>query len=928
MSLILIFSSTKTEQHSGVVTKSLYTKLHFLNSNTRRVSRGFGNYVSDYVSNYIVRRVTAFEKEGVLYMDDLGIRPPTAPGSKSKTTGGFFSKLFKKNEEDVQDARITEDHLNTQFDIDNIRKQVGIDTEADNAPLEAPLADVPVEDLSPDNKSTISDDDQFTTPDEQVATADKQDITSNDQFNTSDDQFDNPPSPVKMPDPFEEDTPAMAPEAEPEAVVDEIEPFNIEEELTPPPRIDKEWLDSTQEEKYEKEASASEDNIAWGDEESREESHDESAWSEKNLIENTISESPVEEFPKPSEAIDSPFSLTPVGEPEETVDNLESDDLEDIKRLHEELLTQEKPILDSFQNKEESNTDAPSTHEWASDKSIALEHENKLEHEKKQDTNEFMKPQHEPIEAVMVEIGKKHKKLDDELAKVKEILETELPDWKLQKKEVTPEHHFTLKNGQKLTSFRDLLEALSFIDDETYNYHVTEDRNDFAEWVEHILEEEKLAEKIRNKKAREELLKILRLHEEKIHANLQTKQKAFDKEIEKRKDKTKTIRKLEKKLGELAKELEQKSADLRKMRGDRGKQLKEHIDAHIEDRIGEARAELHLKSAEIEGRARALDEQDRAIDDRHDVLKNIEKTHKKELANLEQQRARFEAEMRDAHEIVAEADKIHAEKEEALAARKEAKTALQEQQKLVNAALKAEKAEQAAKKRAESAQKKLAKDKKAFLQEKKSVSNLKKELDKREKALNKKEQEAKKAVETMVAERETFTKERNELKVFKKQEMSSLDARRKEVESLIKEVESRTEEYRDVVKKNESTLNKNQGVLDEIQRLRDDIKRREQDSEKRSMKAYLQSKLDETVTDGLTSSPMPRVDDVSNVKLYRLIDDCKNALDGNDIVKARTLYNQLRTEFSTTKLSNHEKSVLYNSIRELYDDIHLSMLNQ
>ena len=34
----------------------------------------------------------------------------------------------------------------------------------------------------------------------------------------------------------------------------------------------------------------------------------------------------------------------------------------------------------------------------------------------------------------------------------------------------------------------------------------------------------------------------------------------------------------------------------------------------------------------------------------------------------------------------------------------------------------------------------------------------------------------------------------------------------------------------------------------------------------------------------------------------------------------------LKGEWS--KLSSHEKSVLYNSIRELYDDIHLAMLNQ
>ena len=50
---------------------------------------------------------------------------------------------------------------------------------------------------------------------------------------------------------------------------------------------------------------------------------------------------------------------------------------------------------------------------------------------------------------------------------------------------------------QKLASLDDLSEAISLIDPETFHTHVNEEKNDFANWVEGVFEEQELAEQLR-----------------------------------------------------------------------------------------------------------------------------------------------------------------------------------------------------------------------------------------------------------------------------------------------------------------------------------------------------------------------------------------------------------------------------------------------
>jgi len=87
-------------------------------------------------------------------------------------------------------------------------------------------------------------------------------------------------------------------------------------------------------------------------------------------------------------------------------------------------------------------------------------------------------------------------------------------------KEVSPEKHFILKNGERIASLSELVQKLDSMPEEVFKAHVTENKNDFANWIRDVLAQEELAEEIRTKNAKEELLTLLRDEEAKVKNQL------------------------------------------------------------------------------------------------------------------------------------------------------------------------------------------------------------------------------------------------------------------------------------------------------------------------------------------------------------------------------------------------------------------------
>jgi hypothetical protein len=60
-------------------------------------------------------------------------------------------------------------------------------------------------------------------------------------------------------------------------------------------------------------------------------------------------------------------------------------------------------------------------------------------------------------------------------------------------RDVHPEHVFKLKSGATIKNLYELANELSSMDEEVFRHHVNEEKNDFHNWVLHIVRDEHLA---------------------------------------------------------------------------------------------------------------------------------------------------------------------------------------------------------------------------------------------------------------------------------------------------------------------------------------------------------------------------------------------------------------------------------------------------
>jgi len=80
------------------------------------------------------------------------------------------------------------------------------------------------------------------------------------------------------------------------------------------------------------------------------------------------------------------------------------------------------------------------------------------------------------------------------------------------KKKINDEHCFIMITGHKIKNVKELAEILENVDDEHFNHHVTEDKNDFSNWVRDIFEEHTLADQLKKAKNKEQTRIIIYKH--------------------------------------------------------------------------------------------------------------------------------------------------------------------------------------------------------------------------------------------------------------------------------------------------------------------------------------------------------------------------------------------------------------------------------
>ncbi|MEK6947451.1 MAG: hypothetical protein AABX32_07635 [Nanoarchaeota archaeon] len=105
--------------------------------------------------------------------------------------------------------------------------------------------------------------------------------------------------------------------------------------------------------------------------------------------------------------------------------------------------------------------------------------------------------------------------------------------------EIKPEEYFGLSNGRILKNLNELLNALKSMDEETFKFHVNQEKNDFGNWIEDVFKYEDLANQIFNAKMREDIIKAV---ESKLFVEKEKREKYVKLEVIKKPETKKLIK--------------------------------------------------------------------------------------------------------------------------------------------------------------------------------------------------------------------------------------------------------------------------------------------------------------------------------------------------------------------------------------------------
>ncbi len=75
-----------------------------------------------------------------------------------------------------------------------------------------------------------------------------------------------------------------------------------------------------------------------------------------------------------------------------------------------------------------------------------------------------------------------------------------------------PEHYFILCNGKPVKHVKELADIMEHLEDQVFNHHVSNNKNDFAPWVRDVFKDITLAKKIAGIKQKDHLRIVLYKH--------------------------------------------------------------------------------------------------------------------------------------------------------------------------------------------------------------------------------------------------------------------------------------------------------------------------------------------------------------------------------------------------------------------------------
>ncbi|MBN1274808.1 hypothetical protein JXA12_00740 [Candidatus Woesearchaeota archaeon] len=80
------------------------------------------------------------------------------------------------------------------------------------------------------------------------------------------------------------------------------------------------------------------------------------------------------------------------------------------------------------------------------------------------------------------------------------------------KKTAPTDKTFVFVDGKQVKNVKQLADVLEEIEDHVFNHHVSEDKNDFANWLHHVFDEIDLAKKVAGCKEKKHVQLVLYKH--------------------------------------------------------------------------------------------------------------------------------------------------------------------------------------------------------------------------------------------------------------------------------------------------------------------------------------------------------------------------------------------------------------------------------
>lgn len=84
----------------------------------------------------------------------------------------------------------------------------------------------------------------------------------------------------------------------------------------------------------------------------------------------------------------------------------------------------------------------------------------------------------------------------------------------------SPEQAFVCIDGQRAINLKELVKMLERLDQQHYDYHVTREKNDFANWVQGVFKDGHLAANFRSARSKKEAFQYAKRHYLMLERNL------------------------------------------------------------------------------------------------------------------------------------------------------------------------------------------------------------------------------------------------------------------------------------------------------------------------------------------------------------------------------------------------------------------------